>query len=98
MPNDRYKTPGRGGSAPAGDRPKKVVHLTVDCNVLKAARSRRGDRGRPPVTRYRTRADLRRPSLAQRIRAALWRLRRPVAGQIRAASCSSRAANETRAD
>ena len=45
MPNDRYKTPGRGGSAPAGDRPKRVVHLTVDCDVVDAARKRVGPRG-----------------------------------------------------
>gem|GEM_PF-3395215 len=34
------------------------------------------------MTRYRTRADLRRPSLASRLLAALWRLRRPVAGRL----------------
>gem|GEM_PF-6850694 len=45
MPNDRFKTPGRGGSAPAGDRPKRVVHLTVDCDVVDAARKRVGPRG-----------------------------------------------------
>jgi len=44
-PMSRHKTPGRGGSAPAGDRPKRPVAITLDCDVHEAARQRVGPRG-----------------------------------------------------
>ena len=41
----RHVTPGRGGSRPAGSRPKRAVSVTVDAEVLEATRERVGRRG-----------------------------------------------------
>ena len=41
----RHQIPGRGGSGPVGDRPKAKTSITVDADVLEAARDRVGARG-----------------------------------------------------
>ena len=44
-PPTRHQTPGRGGSLPIGDKPKRAVSVSIDADVLAAARERVGKRG-----------------------------------------------------
>lgn len=45
-PSDsRHSTPGRGGSAPMGSRPKTRVNMALDADVLRKTRERVGPRG-----------------------------------------------------
>ena len=48
-PSDsRHATPGRGGSAPMGSRPKARVNVYLDTDVLQRTRLRVGQRGLSP--------------------------------------------------
>ena len=44
----RHRTPGRGGSAPMGPRPKTRVNVSLDTDVLERTRERVGPRGLSP--------------------------------------------------